>query len=283
MKVIRNTKEMQRHSEARRQKGKKIGLTPTMGYFHQGHLELMKICGKLSDELVVSIFVNPTQFGQNEDLEKYPSDLERDFDLARSVGVDTIFHPPADQIYQDGFETYVRVEKNSEPLCGLSRPIHFRGVATVCAKLFNIIKPHYALFGAKDFQQYLVVRKMVRDLNFDVEIILGPTVRENDGLAMSSRNVYLTPVQRTNAVVINRALLEAEKMVLAGETDSGAILAKVREMILDTSEAKIDYVELRSIPDLKEIQRKISGPTLLAIAVFFGKTRLIDNKVLFDA
>ena len=283
MKVIESTKEMQIYADKIRLQDKKIALVPTMGYFHEGHLELMRIGRKLADELVLSIFVNPTQFGSDEDIEQYPKDMERDLEMAQRVGVDTVFAPLPEEIYLNGFETYVRVEKTSEPLCGNSRPIHFRGVATVCAKLFNIVKPHYSIFGAKDFQQYLVIRKMARDLNFDLDIVLGPIVREIDGLAMSSRNVYLTPKERQLALVIPRSIEQAEKLVKSGELDSGTILAKIREMIMDTPGAKIDYVELRTIPDLVEIQRKIEGPTLLAVAVYFGKTRLIDNKVLLDA
>jgi pantoate--beta-alanine ligase len=274
---------MQQYADELRAQGKKIAFVPTMGYFHEGHLSLMKIGRKLGDELVVSIFVNPTQFGQNEDLGAYPRDMERDLAMAESVGTDTVFAPEADQIYLDGFETYVRVEKSSEPLCGISRPVHFRGVATVCTKLFNIVKPHFAVFGEKDYQQYLVVSRMVRDLNMDVKIVPGPTYREEDGLAMSSRNVYLKPKERKQATVIYRSLKEAEKMVAEGERDAGTILAKVREMFDDAPLAEVDYIELRTLPDLEEIDRQIVGPSLLAIAANFGSARLIDNTVLLKA
>lgn len=283
MKIIRDTAQMQSHSDSLRAKNKTISFVPTMGYFHEGHLSLMKIGRELGDELVVSIFVNPTQFGPDEDLEAYPRDMERDMKLLAEIPADIIYIPNVEQMYPPHYETYVRVEKTSEPLCGESRPIHFRGVATVCAKLFNAVKPHCAVFGKKDFQQILVIEKMVRDLNFDIEIVHGETYREPDGLAMSSRNVYMTQEERKQAPVIYKCLKEAEKMVTQGERDSGTILAKIREKLDNVSLGKIDYIEIRSLPELEEVEGGLNGPTLLAMAVQFGKSRLIDNIVLLDA
>lgn len=280
MKIICDPKEMQDHSEALRCQGKTIAFVPTMGYFHEGHLELMRIGRRMADEVVVSIFVNPTQFGKNEDLSQYPKDMDRDLKMAGGVGVDTIYAPTAEVMYKEGYETHIRVENSSAPLCGVSRPVHFGGVATVCTKLFNAVRPHWAIFGEKDYQQYLVVKRLVRDLDMDLEIVPGPTFREPDGLAMSSRNVYLKPEERKQAPTLNRSLCEAQNLVDQGERDAGVILAKVLEMIAKADLGQVDYAELRSVPDLKEVSGRIEGPTLLALAVYFGSARLIDNTVL---
>lgn len=283
MKIINDSVEMQAHSDRLRAENKTISFVPTMGYFHDGHLSLMRTGRKLGDELVVSIFVNPTQFGPDEDLDDYPRDMERDLKLLREIPVDTVYIPDAEKMYPPHYETYVRVEKTSQPMCGESRPIHFRGVATVCTKLFNVVKPHFSVFGKKDFQQILVIEKLVRDLDFDIKIIRGETGREPDGLAMSSRNVYMTKEERAQAPIIYKCLKTAKKMASEGERDSGTILAKVREMLDDVPLGVVDYLEIRSLPELEEVEREINGPTLLAIAVQFGKSRLIDNIELLDA
>jgi pantoate--beta-alanine ligase len=278
--VIDDPQEMQRHSDRLRAMGKTIAFVPTMGYLHEGHLSLCHLGLEKADELVLSIFVNPTQFGANEDLDKYPRDWDRDLALAAQADVDTIYAPTGDKMYPDGFETIVRVEKTSSVLCGASRPVHFGGVALVCCKLFNAVKPNYAIFGAKDYQQYLVVKKMVRDLNMDLEVIPGAIFRESDGLAMSSRNVYMTPAERAQAPVLRQSLDLAEQMVADGERNSAAILKAVRNKIETADLGKIDYIELRTVPDLLEIKGDLLGTSLLALACGFGKSRLIDNTVL---
>ena len=280
MRIIKTPREMQRYADSLRCAGKTIAFVPTMGYFHEGHLELMRVGRKMADELVVSIFVNPTQFGPQEDLAAYPRNMERDLKMAASVGVDTVYNPELETMYTQGYETRVRVENTSAPLCGVSRPVHFGGVATVCTKLFIAVRPHWAVFGEKDYQQCLVVTRLVQDLDLDMEIVQVPTYRESDGLAMSSRNVYMKPEERKQAPVLIRALREVEKQVENGERNAEAILAKVHEIIGQADLARVDYAELRSLPGLAEVKEKIEGPTLLALAVFFGKARLIDNVVL---
>jgi len=280
MLVLETAAKMQAFSKAQRADGKTIGFVPTMGYLHEGHLALMRKARELADVVVLSIFVNPTQFGQNEDLDKYPRDFDRDSQLADEVGVDVIYFPQPEEMYPAGYQTSISLASLPTVLCGKSRPVHFGGVATVCCKLFNIVQPHFAVFGKKDYQQFLVVSRMVKDLNMDLEIIGSPTVREADGLAMSSRNVYLTPEQRAQAPALIEALGHAEKMVAAGHRDRDEVLAEVRRIIESRPDARIDYVELRTLPDLADADAKPAGPHLLALAVFFGKTRLIDNTVL---
>lgn len=259
--------------------GQTIGFVPTMGFLHQGHLELMRQAKKQCDVVVVSIFVNPTQFGPNEDFARYPRDMERDVQMAEDVGVEAIFNPPVEEIYPAGYCTYVEVEGLTEKLCGLSRPGHFRGVATVVAKLFNIVQPDQTFFGQKDAQQVLVIKKMAADLNMDLEVVTVPTVREADGLAMSSRNIYLNEAQRQAALVLSRSLQAASGLVAAGEQDTAAIRRLVVEMIEAEPLAEIDYVEIYGYPDLAVVD-VLNGSALLALAVRVGQTRLIDNIIL---
>jgi len=256
--------------------GKTIGLVPTMGYFHEGHLSLMRRSSVENDATVVSLFVNPTQFGPKEDLEKYPRDIERDTRLADEAGADFLFTPTNEMMYPQGYKTYVRVEDWSGVLCGVTRPIHFRGVTTICNKLFNICRPDRAYFGLKDAQQYLIIRKMVADLNMNLEIVPMPTVREHDGLAMSSRNVYLKPDQREAAVLLSRALNEAEAAIGGGTTGAEDLKAAIRARLGESPLIKIDYIELVSTDTLEPAAEAKPG-TLIALAAFLGETRLIDN------
>lgn len=279
MRIIESVTEMQQQADTRRRENKRIALVPTMGYFHEGHLSLMRAVRNHGDVLVVSIFVNPAQFGPTEDLESYPRDLERDLRLARELGVDVAFVPRREEIYPDGFQTFVEVKEITRGLCGKSRPVFFRGVATVVAKLFHIVKPHVSIFGEKDFQQLVTIRRMVADLNMDVEILGHPTVREPDGLAMSSRNAYLSPDQRVSARRLSQSLREAQGLVNNGERGSDAILERVREVLAEGGDVRIDYAELRDPRTFQEANR-VESPTLLALAVFVGMARLIDNCVL---
>jgi len=279
MRIIESIAEMQQAAEGWRCDGKRIGLVPTMGYLHEGHLELMRSLRPQCDVLVISIFVNPAQFAPNEDFERYPRDLERDIRLASAVGVDIGFMPQVAEIYPEGYQTYVTVTEVAAPLCGRSRPIFFRGVATVVAKLFHMVKPHVAVFGEKDFQQLVTVRRMVQDLNMEIEIIGHPTVREADGLAMSSRNAYLTPEQRPKAVRLNQSLRRAQALVQGGELAGEVILNKVREVLDEDNDVRIDYAELCDPATLQPVTR-VEGPTLLALAVHVGVARLIDNAIL---
>lgn len=259
--------------------GKRIGFVPTMGFLHEGHLTLMRQARQECDYVVVSIFVNPTQFGPNEDFARYPRDLERDMQLCRSVPVEAIFHPDVAEMYPQPFLSKVSVGTVTEGLCGASRPGHFDGVATVVTKLFNIVKPDVAYFGQKDAQQVAVIRRMVIDLNMDLEIRPVPTVREADGLAMSSRNVYLSPAEREAALVLSRSLRMAQERVAAGERDLGALRAEMQAMIAAEPLASIDYVSIVDYDTLQPVER-LEGRALAALAVRFGKTRLIDNVVL---
>lgn len=279
MQICRTVKEIRAFVQQVRSRGGSVGLVPTMGYFHQGHLALMRRARESCDAVVVSIFVNPLQFGPQEDFARYPRDFARDAAMAEEAGVAAVFAPSAEEMYPSGFATHVEVGGLTDCLCGLSRPGHFRGVATVVAKLFNIVRPDRAFFGQKDAQQLLVVRRLAADLNMDLEIVAVPTVREADGLAMSSRNVYLEPEQRRAAVVLYQSLREAEEMVRGGERDAGRVRRKIEEMIAAVPEARIDYVEIRSLPALEPVQ-ELDAPALLALAVRFGTTRLIDNTVL---
>lgn len=269
---------MQKFAEAKRLEGRRISLVPTMGYFHEGHLNLMRIGRKVGDCLVVSIYVNPTQFAPTEDFEAYPRDLERDRKLAEEVGVDVIFFPNNNEMYPEGYQTYVDVQEVTKNLCGVSRPNFFRGVATVCTKLFHIVKPHATIFGKKDFQQYVIIKSMVRDLNMDIEVIGMDTTREPDGLAMSSRNVYLSPQERKSALSLNRSLALAEELYTKGERSSDRILEKVRGMIADNPFTNVDYAKICDAATIRDVD-KIEGECVLALAVWVGKTRLIDNTV----
>ena len=279
MKIIREVKAMKDYVRAIREKGETICLVPTMGFLHEGHLDLMRMGAPMADHVVISIFVNPTQFGPNEDLDKYPRDMERDEQLAESVGVECIFFPEPREMYPHGYATYINVENITESLCGASRPTHFRGVATVVAKLFNIVEPDFAIFGEKDYQQLAVIRRMVDDLNMNVKVIAHPTVREEDGLAMSSRNKYLSPDQRKNALVLHKTLLYASSLVGSGEKNPAKIREEVMDMIANTPECVIDYVEIVDPVTLKPVE-SIDADVVMALAVKVGSTRLIDNMTL---
>ncbi|MCP4348783.1 MAG: pantoate--beta-alanine ligase [Desulfobacterales bacterium] len=279
MEIIRTVKEMQARSDLVRRQGKTIAFIPTMGYLHDGHLSLIKEGRKVGDDVVVSIFVNPTQFGPGEDLESYPRNFDKDRELIQETGADAIFAPDKDDVYAKEFQTYVQLKKLPNHLCGISRPIHFRGVATVVTKLFNIVKPHFAIFGQKDCQQLLVIRQMVRDLNFDTEVIGAPIVRESDGLAMSSRNTYLTSEQRVSALSLNKSLKKARELVENGTTDPSEIIDAAKKLITSHPDTVIDYISVCDPETLDEITT-IDGPALMALAVRLGKTRLIDNTIL---
>ncbi|GAB6158583.1 pantoate--beta-alanine ligase [Desulfotomaculum varum] len=279
MRLCKTVEEMRSYVNAVRAEGKTVGLVPTMGYLHQGHLSLMQEAKRRCDVVVVSIFINPTQFGPQEDYQAYPRDLQRDAGLAAEVGVDVIFAPEVTEMYPPDFNTFVEVAGVSEPLCGASRPGHFRGVATIVTKLFNIVRPHMAFFGRKDFQQVLVIKRLVEDLNLDVVIVDLPIVREEDGLALSSRNVYLTAEERRAALVLSRSLDLARRRVAAGERNIARLKELVEQEIISEPLAAIDYVEILSLPRLKPLDT-LQDKALLALAVRFGKTRLIDNTVL---
>ena len=270
---------MQQAADRIRRRGDRIAFVPTMGFLHEGHLSLMRIGRQEADVLVASIFVNPAQFGPNEDLDTYPRDMERDLRLCRAEKVDIVFAPERPEIYGGGHQTYVRLERLPEHLCGLSRPVFFSGVATVVSKLFHIVKPHVAVFGQKDYQQLLVIRQMVRDLNFDIEIVAGPTVRETDGLAMSSRNNYLTEKQRPAALSLYKTLNLAKVLVESGITQTSRIREKAEAVISGYPDTEIDYLTICDPETLEDVER-IEGPVLMALAVKVANTRLIDNMIL---
>ena len=276
MKVVSTISEI--HS-ARRSFTGKVGLVPTMGYLHEGHLSLIRRARDECDHVVVSIFVNPTQFGPNEDLSKYPRDLDRDLSLIKPLGTDLVWMPTAEIMYPQGYQTWVEVEKVTRPLEGAQRPGHFKGVTTVVAKLFNGVQPHRAYFGQKDAQQAAVIRQMTRDLNFPVEIVVCSIVREPDGLAMSSRNVYLDPEQRKAATILYQALRAAKELYEARERNAKKVRAKMKEVLAGEPLANVQYVSCADYDTLEELE-EIKGKTLLSMAVFIGKTRLIDNFVL---
>ncbi len=277
--IIRTVKEMQARSDSLRRNGKKIVLVPTMGFLHEGHISLIRKGRELGDDLAVSIFVNPAQFAPEEDFDSYPRGFWKDCQMTEKAGVNAIFAPDARELYAQGFQTYIRLEKLPMHLCGLSRPVFFRGVATVVSKLFNIVKPHTAIFGEKDFQQLQVIRQMVKDLNFDIEIMGGPIVREPDGLAMSSRNTYLTPEQRVQALCLYQSLKKAQERVISGVTDASDIIKEASAFILSHSQAVIDYAAVCDPETLEDVKR-IDKPVIMALAVKIGKTRLIDNMIL---
>lgn len=279
MQTVHEVDAIQRRCTLLRSNGRTIGLVPTMGAFHEGHLLLMQRARAENDVVVVSIFVNPIQFARGEDFDSYPRDLQGDLDQAERAGVDLVFTPSAEAIYPKGFQTYVEVTELTERLCGASRPGHFRGVTTVVTKLLNLIRPDRAYFGQKDYQQSVVVRRLVADLNLDIEIVLLPTVREADGLAMSSRNVRLTPEERRAACVLHASLRFAEERVMVGERSVKIVLDAMRAMIEAEPLARIDYVALCDPETLRPLDR-IEGPILAALAVRFGSTRLIDNLLI---
>lgn len=281
MKIIKSVKKMQSYSESLKLQGKRIAFVPTMGYFHEGHLSLMKEAKKMADCVVVSIYVNPTQFGPKEDLSKYPRDLERDLKMADSVNVDVIFYPSNDEMYPANYQTYVNVEKVTQNLCGISRPGHFRGVTTVCCKLFNIVKPHIAIFGKKDFQQFVAIKSMITDLNLDLQIIGLATVREEGGLAMSSRNVYLKKDERSSALTLVGALKLAQKLYADGERQSSVIINEAKKLINTASDIDVEYIKICDTATLDDVD-EINDEAVIALAVKVGKTRLIDNSVFSE-
>lgn len=257
----------------------RVGLVPTMGYLHEGHLSLVRRAKEECDHVVVSIFVNPTQFGPNEDLAKYPRDLDRDLSLLEPLGTDLVWTPSAEEMYPQGYQTWVEVEAITRPLEGAMRPGHFRGVTTVVAKLFNAVQPHKAYFGQKDAQQAAVIRQMTRDLSYPIEIVVCPIVREADGLAMSSRNVYLDAEERKAATALFRALSAAKELYEAGERNAETLRRKMKEVLAGEPLAEVQYVSCADYDTLEELDT-VKGRTLLSMAVFIGKTRLIDNFVL---
>jgi len=281
--VIVDPREMRIRTEDLRRDGRRIALVPTMGYLHAGHLSLLAEGRSRGDVVVLSIFVNPLQFGPGEDLARYPRDLEGDLRQARRAATDIAFVPAAEAMYPDGAAlTRVEVAGLSEGLCGRSRPGHFAGVATVVTKLFHLVLPHVAVFGEKDYQQLAIIRRLVRDLDLDIEIVGAPIVREPDGLALSSRNAYLSPEERTQARCLSRALTAAERLVAAGERDAGRVVAGARAVIAQAPAVRPDYVELVDAETLRPVAT-IERPALLALAAFVGSTRLIDNRVLRPA
>jgi len=267
---------MQEHAKALRRRHRTIGLVPTMGYLHAGHASLIRRSVKENDETVVSIFVNPAQFGPAENFKKYPRDLRRDTAILEDAGADVLFYPSAAEMYPEGYATQVNVERLSDVLCGASRPGHFRGVATVVAKLFHIVGPDAAYFGRKDAQQELIIKKMAADLNMDVEVKVMPIVRESDGLAMSSRNIYLNADERKDAVVLRQGLVLAKRMVRRGERSGRAIRQAMKRLIRQKRSARIDYVEVVDPESLRPVGT-IRGSALITLAVYIGATRLIDN------
>src|SRR5262249_22713105 len=264
----------------RREQDRTIGLVPTMGALHEGHLSLVREARRMCDVVVVSVFVNPTQFGPGEDFERYPRDLTKDTALLTDYNVEYIFAPPIEEIYPKGFSTYVTVEGLSEQLEGASRPGHFRGVATVVTILLNTVRPDFAFFGQKDAQQALVLKRMVKDLAFDTEIVLLPIVREDSGLAISSRNSYLSTDEQTSAAVIHRALVQAKGAFKQGERSASRIMDAVRSTIESEPRARLDYVSVTDAETLEPVERIDERPTLIAVAAYIGKTRLIDNTIL---
>jgi pantoate--beta-alanine ligase len=277
--IIHSIAEMQRHTSRLRKAGSVLCFVPTMGFLHEGHLSLMREARKHGDVLILSIFVNPTQFGPDEDFETYPRDLERDLQLAENESADVVFIPDRQQFYGARYQTQVTLQSLPNHLCGLSRPHFFGGVATIVTKLFNVVQPHVAVFGEKDFQQLMIVRQMVDDLNFDIKIVGAPIVREPDGLAMSSRNAYLKGAQRTTARCLYQGLCLAQQLVSEGEASAVAILAKVKGDISALAETSIDYITICD-PDTLENVDRIDQPVLMAMAVKVGQTRLIDNMIL---
>lgn len=276
---IEKIAEMRRLVKHAHAAGQTVGLVPTMGALHEGHLSLIRRARAENDVVVVSIFVNPTQFGPHEDFARYPRPWERDVRLAEEAGADVVFHPSAEEMYPEGYSTWVEVEGLTEGLCGASRPGHFRGVATVVTKLLHICQPERVYFGQKDAQQLAVIRRMVRDLDFPVEVVDCPTVREADGLALSSRNTYLSPEERAQAPVLYRALREVERLVQTGETQVSELVAAARAVLAKAPLAQVEYVEIVDAESLEPVAR-VEGPCLVALAVRFGDTRLIDNVLI---
>lgn len=281
MEIVADPREMQGLAQQWRRLELKIALVPTMGFFHQGHLSLMEYGRTIGDRLVVSLFVNPAQFGPQEDFGQYPRDLERDARMAREVGVDVLYTPSAAAMYPAGYQTFVTVEDLTQGLCGASRPGHFRGVATVVLKLFNQVQPHVAIFGEKDYQQLAVIQRMAADLNLPMEIVGRPIVREPDGLAMSSRNTYLNPEARAAALSLYRAIQAARELVASGGRSRENVLEAVRQIIMSTPHTRIDYLALVHPETLQEVET-IQDEARLLLAVWIDQTRLIDNTLLSE-
>jgi len=282
MEVIESVALMQSKAEELRLSGSTIGFVPTMGFLHEGHLELMRVAGRLSEKVIVSIFVNPTQFGPQEDFERYPRDTQGDLAKVEAVPVDIVFMPSAAEMYPRGFQSKVSVGDLSRHLCGLSRPGHFDGVATVVCKLFNITKPHIAVFGQKDYQQLAVISRMVEDMAMDVDIVGVPTVREEDGLAMSSRNAYLSAEERRSALCLKKATDRAGELYARGERDSSVLKSSMERLILEHPFTNIDYVSVCDPVTLDDLET-LGDRFLIALAVKVGKTRLIDNRLVKKA
>ncbi len=277
MEIIYDKSELRQWVKNTRRQAKTIGLVPTMGYLHEGHLSLIRRARRENDRVVVSVFVNPTQFGPGEDLDQYPRNTRRDIELMGKEQVDVAFSPSAESLYPPGYTTYVQVEGNmTQTLCGRTRPHHFKGVTTIVAKLFHLVAPHRAYFGQKDAQQVTVIQQMVRDLDFDLQIVVCPTVRETDGLAMSSRNAYLTARERADAAALSQSLHEAQQLIEHGERRSKIVIQSIRERFAEIKDAQIDYISIVNAHTLEE-QEEIRGEVLIALAVKLGRTRLIDN------
>lgn len=278
MNIVHTVEDVRGQVKEWRAAGLSVGLVPTMGYLHEGHKSLIDRAVKDNDRVVVSVFVNPMQFGPAEDLASYPRDLNRDAALCEAAGADLIFHPEPENMYSDDFSSFIDMNTLTKGLCGKSRPVHFRGVCTVVGKLFNIVQPDKAYFGQKDAQQLAVIRHMVNDLNFNLEIVGCPIIREADGLAKSSRNTYLSPEERQAALILSRSLERGRELIEAGERNAETIKQAVTELIQTEPLARIDYVELVDWNTLEPVEQ-ITGPVLNAIAVYIGKTRLIDNHI----
>ncbi len=274
--ILKTIEEVRKQVKAWRKEGLSVGLVPTMGYLHEGHQSLIQKSVEQNDRTVVSVFVNPMQFGPNEDLESYPKDLDADAKLCEETGADIIFNPEPSEMYAEGFCSYVNMTGLPDALCGLTRPVHFKGVCTVVNKLFNIVTPDRAYFGKKDAQQLAIIMRMVKDLNMDIEIVGCPIIREEDGLAKSSRNIYLTKEERKAAVVLSKAVKLGQQLIADGEKDAKIVVDKMKELISAEPLADIDYVEMVDMNTMKQID-KVEGHILCAMAVRFGKARLIDN------
>ena len=279
MKVVGTIKEVRELVKEWKKNGETVGFVPTMGYLHEGHGSLITKARENNDKVVVSIFVNPMQFEPTEDLDSYPRDLEKDSKFCESLGADLIFHPEPEEMYHEDFSSYVDMSVLTEELCGLSRPVHFRGVCTVVTKLFNIVQPDNAYFGQKDAQQLAIIKHMVQDLNMDINVVGCPIVREEDGLAKSSRNTYLSPEERKAALILSKTVKLAKELIDAGEKDADVVVAKMKDNIETEPMAKIDYVKAVNGLTMQQ-QKEIKAPMLIAMAVYIGKTRLIDNMIL---
>jgi pantoate--beta-alanine ligase len=277
MQVISSITEMQQYSEKMRLSGNRIGVVPTMGYLHEGHLSLIRLVKQHADIVITTVFVNPAQFAPEDDFEKYPRDVNRDVAMSGSAGSDVVFTPSVNEMYNHNYLTYINVENFSSALEGQFRATHFRGVTTVVAKLFNITKPHVAVFGQKDAQQAIVIKKMVKDLNFDIEIIIAPIVREANGLAMSSRNVYINNGEKDEAAVLYKSLKLADKMILEGECSVLIIKSKMSDLILSNPKFTLDYIAFSDESTLADVETITDKPVLVSLATHFGKVRLIDN------